>query len=107
MELCQKCGTLMLPSKSGAGFTCPKCKSKLKTRGKPLIRETIAKPKKIRKQAREIVDTLPKTGANCKKCGNNEAYFWVQQIGGADTEEPSDVQFFKCTKCGYVWRKEV
>lgn len=45
---------------------------------------------------------LPKTGKQCELCGNNEAYFWLIQTRASD-EPPT--QFFRCTKCKYVWRE--
>jgi len=38
----------------------------------------------------------------CKKCGHNEAYYWFLQTRAAD-EPPT--RFYKCVKCGFVWRE--
>lgn len=38
----------------------------------------------------------------CRKCGAHEAYYWVLQTRAAD-EPPT--RFYKCVKCGYVWRE--
>jgi len=38
----------------------------------------------------------------CRRCGANEAYYWVLQTRAAD-EPPT--RFYKCVKCGYVWRE--
>ena len=38
----------------------------------------------------------------CPKCGNTEAYWYMQQTRGGD--EPQ-TKFLKCTKCGYSWRE--
>ena len=47
--------------------------------------------------------TLPKIkDVICPKCGNDEAYYWVLQTRRAD-EPPT--RFYKCTKCGHVWRE--
>ena len=48
------------------------------------------------------IDILPKTDTQCPKCENREAYWWMQQMRAAD-EPPT--RFFKCTKCGNVWRE--
>jgi len=48
------------------------------------------------------LEVLPKTVATCPKCGNNEAYYWEVQTRSAD--EPA-TRFFKCTRCGHVWRE--
>lgn len=41
-------------------------------------------------------------GVTCPACGNTEAYFWILQTRAAD--EPA-TRFYKCTKCGKVWRE--
>jgi len=52
---------------------------------------------------REVkVETLPKTKVECPKCGFAEAYYWEMQTRAGD--EPA-TRFFKCAKCGYVWRE--
>ncbi|MEM4717564.1 MAG: transcription factor S [Desulfurococcaceae archaeon] len=38
----------------------------------------------------------------CRRCGSHEAYYWVLQTRAAD-EPPT--RFYKCVKCGYVWRE--
>ncbi len=38
----------------------------------------------------------------CPKCGYEEAYYWLMQTRRAD-EPPT--RFFKCRRCGYVWRE--
>lgn len=38
----------------------------------------------------------------CKRCGHHEAYYWVIQTRAAD-EPPT--RFYKCVRCGYVWRE--
>jgi len=48
------------------------------------------------------VEVLPKTKIICPRCGNHEAYYWEVQTRSAD--EPA-TRFFKCTKCGHVWRE--
>jgi len=45
---------------------------------------------------------LPITKKMCPKCENTRAYYFLRQTRAAD-EPPT--QFFKCTKCGYVWRE--
>lgn len=49
------------------------------------------------------VSKLPITrDVTCKRCGAHEAYYWMIQTRAAD-EPPT--RFYKCTKCGYVWRE--
>ncbi len=45
---------------------------------------------------------LPKVKIRCPRCGHDEAYYWVVQTRRAD-EPPT--RFYKCVKCGYVWRE--
>lgn len=46
---------------------------------------------------------LPKIkGIFCPECGHEEAYYWLQQTRAAD--EPS-TRFYKCVRCGHVWRE--
>ena len=52
---------------------------------------------------REIrVEVLPKTKVGCPRCGHVEAYYWELQTRAGD--EPA-TRFFKCSKCGHVWRE--
>ena len=46
---------------------------------------------------------LPTTEARCSKCGNDEAYWYLQQLRGADE---SETRFFVCTDCEYRWRED-
>jgi len=49
----------------------------------------------------EELEQLPVTKVGCPKCGNEEAYWWVQQTRSSD-EPPTT--FYRCKKCGYTWR---
>lgn len=50
----------------------------------------------------EDLETLPITEAECPKCKNKEAYWWLRQTRGGDEPE---TRFFKCTKCKHTWRE--
>lgn len=50
----------------------------------------------------ENIRALPTTTAECPKCGYDKAYWWMVQTRSAD-EAPT--RFFRCVKCGYVWRE--
>ncbi len=41
------------------------------------------------------------TDVKCDACGNEEAWYYIQQTASAD-EPPT--RFFKCTECGKKWR---
>ena len=96
----------MLPSKKTA--VCPRCGSRVKVeKSDIMIKEKLPRSIKEKTQKRppkEIEGTFPIGDAECPKCGNDKAYWWVQQVRGED--EP-DTQFFRCTKCKYTWRKSV
>ena len=57
----------------------------------------------------EVIETkggdagLPTTGARCPKCGHEEAYWYMQQLRGADE---SETRFFVCTSCEHRWRED-
>jgi DNA-directed RNA polymerase subunit M len=51
--------------------------------------------------AGENKESLPIADVICPKCGNQKAYWFMQQTRSAD--EPPTI-FYKCTKCGYSWR---
>ncbi|MEM2739417.1 MAG: transcription factor S [Candidatus Bathyarchaeia archaeon] len=50
----------------------------------------------------EEIRALPTITAECPKCGYDKAYWWMMQTRSAD-EAPT--RFFRCVKCGYVWRE--
>lgn len=93
MQFCE-CGGLLV------GNVCRNCGKKssakvaVKITNKPSKNETI------------VIDNnepdLPDMKKECKKCGNQRAYYWLIQTRAAD-EPPT--QFFKCTKCKHTWRE--
>lgn len=46
---------------------------------------------------------LPTTDAECPACGNDTAYWYMQQIRSADE---SETRFFVCTRCDHRWRED-
>lgn len=97
MEFCE-CGGMLIPH--GKISVCRSC-------GKKVNKKINVKIKNASKQEDIAViednrPDLPKTNKECKKCKNNEAYYWLIQTRSAD-EPPT--QFFKCTKCKYTWRE--
>lgn len=46
---------------------------------------------------------LPTTEVRCPDCGNDEAYWYLQQIRSADE---SETRFFVCTSCEHRWRED-
>ena len=107
MEFCPKCGSILLVEKKRKKtfLICRKCGWKHVVKK----RETVKITTNVTEQTKEVAvidkkeqeSQLPKTRVTCPNCGNEEAYWWMQQTRGAD--EPPTI-FYKCTKCGYSWR---
>ena len=102
MEFCPECGGMMLPS--GDEFKCNKCGHEKKDKDKAdkyeLTEKVETKDTVIIKG--EEIDTLPTTKATCPKCGNNKAFWWLQQTRSADEAE---TRFLRCMKCKHTWRE--
>ncbi len=111
---CPRCGTLMKPKKvdNKTMLVCPRCGYMAEPKGSSSIRSMYRTTTRIQHTEKEkiiVLDesklpkVLPKTkDVICPKCGHNEAYYWVLQTRRAD-EPPT--RFFKCTRCGHVWRE--
>jgi len=110
MEFCPRCGKLMVPIRKDGKviLKCTGCGYEKEPEGQnnKLI---ISHKVQHSPQERGIVVIEGKkvnlkatVKAKCPKCGYNRAYFWMVQTRAAD--EPS-TRFFKCARCGYVWRE--
>lgn len=107
MRFCPRDGILMMPVRRSNAtiLRCPKCgyEEAIDNEAK-----TAYKSKAIIDKKNDILiaaaafETLPKVKAVCPKCGNEEAYMWMQQTRAAD-EPPT--RFYRCAKCGYTWRE--
>ena len=100
MEFCPKCGCVLTNNQENT--SCQRCgyisesKMNLESCEKGKIKSGV-----------EVVDddaseVNPIIQAKCKKCGNNQAYFWILQTRAGDE---AATRFFKCTKCKHVWRE--
>ncbi|MEM7822888.1 MAG: transcription factor S [Candidatus Aenigmatarchaeota archaeon] len=107
MQFCPKCGSIMIikedKKKKVKMLACRKCRYRTKAKGVIAIKEKVQKRPMdevviVEKQA----EALPKIKIICPSCGNQEAYWWVQQTRSAD-EAPTT--FYRCTKCGHTWRE--
>jgi DNA-directed RNA polymerase subunit M len=99
---CPKCGSL-LKSKTEKGktvFFCG-CGYVNKKAEEIEIKEKVKKEEKNMDVVKDEDSTLPKTEADCPKCGNKEAYYWLVQTRAGDEPE---TKFLKCTKCKHIWR---
>ena len=106
MEFCS-CGGLMIPQKKGSKIVlvCRKCGKKKTSKEKKFkikVSSEKAKGKIIVLDSKKKIDVLPKTDAVCPKCECKEAFWWMQQMRAAD-EAPT--RFYRCVKCGHVWRE--
>lgn len=112
MEFCPKCGTRLVPTQKGKRkikvlLSCSKCGYEKSTKEK-IVAASLALEHTPQKQIAVIgreeqkLHTMPKTKAECPKCGHTEAYWWLVQTRGSD-ESPT--QFFRCTRCGFTWRE--
>ncbi len=68
---------------------------KIKEDFRPIKKEKVVF---IQKNKEEV---LPKTTAECPKCHNDKAYYWIVQTRSSD-EAPT--KFLKCVKCEHRWR---
>jgi len=109
MEFCPKDGTLMLPSKGGKTAVCPKCGLRAKAdKTDVVVKEIITHEKlSLKRRPKEILETDATVDAECPKCGNKKAFWWVTQAGSglAGMDDIPDTEFFRCTKCSHTWRK--
>ena len=101
MLFCQKCGSILAPKKDDPKkIVCTGCGYSPRNQKTLKIGEKTEAVKKL-----EIIDktmeTLPKTEAQCPKCGHGKAYYWLAQTRAADEAE---TQFFRCAKCSHQWR---
>jgi DNA-directed RNA polymerase subunit M len=98
---CPKCGSLLrLGSSGGKKILVCSCGYKGK-------HESVTIKEKVRKEEDtvDVVDEeeniLPKTEAQCPKCGHKTAFFWTVQTRAGDEPE---TKFLKCEKCKATWR---
>lgn len=107
MEFCPNCNCILLEDRRRKVLVCRKCKFE-----KSIGAESVQRFVEVLEKKSETVivkdndpskeRTLPITKAECKRCGNMDAYYWMMQTRSAD--EPS-TRFYRCTKCGATWRE--
>ena len=100
---CPKCGSILLPKREGSkkSLVCS-CGYRGNIGDAAKLTESIAKKgKDVEVIDQENPSILPKTKAECEKCGHREAYFWTAQTRAGDEPE---TKFLKCAKCGHIWR---
>lgn len=100
---CPKCGSILMPKKEGTKriLACS-CGYKSKDANQATIKEErIERDMDVEVIEEGELQTLPKTEAECPKCGNKQAYFWLVQTRASDEPE---TKFLRCEKCGHTWR---
>ncbi|MEM1988470.1 MAG: transcription factor S [Candidatus Woesearchaeota archaeon] len=107
MKFCPKCGGILFPknTKEGMILYCKKCGYEEKAKAESVkIKEKINEKTdiKIFTSESENMNVFPIADVECPKCGHRQAYYTMEQTRSSD-EPPT--RFFKCVKCGYVWRE--
>ena len=100
MEFCKKCGSVLI-EKDGV-TSCVSCGEKSDSR----INLESSEKMKVKSDVAVIGDKTeevnPIIDAECPKCKNDKAYFWMIQTRASDE---AATRFFKCTKCQHTWRE--
>lgn len=106
MKFCDECGSMMRAGEGNDVWECTSCDN---VEGRD-AEEDAAMTTTQGQVETEIVDVsdaedqgLPTTRANCPKCDNDRAHFYLQQIRSADE---SETRFFICTECEHKWRDD-
>lgn len=101
MQFCPKCKALLVPKMQGKRkvIACSCGYVDKKAEPAPIV-EKVDRKEEI-KVVSEVEETLPKTTVRCLECGHGEAYYWLKQTRAGDEPE---TRFFKCAKCGHIWR---
>ena len=99
---CPKCKMLMRPIHLDGKHTlyCDTCN--IKKEEEITFKEKGVSPIIVTEAVEENLEALPKTDQICPVCSHRKAYWWLRQTRAAD-EPPTS--FFKCEKCGHVWRE--
>jgi len=100
MEFCPRCGAVLVQKRKK--FGCARCNYSAKEKVKISTSETIGRKEEIGVISGKDMQTLPLVKEKCKKCGNENAFFWTVQTRSGDEAE---TKFFKCTKCEWTWRE--
>ena len=113
MDFCKDCSGMMLPKRLEDGtvvMECTKCGATVASDKKDFTIQTKKKTKKkvSKKETIAVIDeeeamkNMASIEAECPKCDNKRALWWLVQTRGVD--EPS-TRFFRCTKSRHTWRE--
>lgn len=100
---CPKCGSILIPKKEDGKkvLVCSSCGHVEKDLEVAKMKETVEEKKGIDVVEKEF-ETLPLTEAECPKCGNKKARYWLVQTRAGDEPE---TRFLRCEKCKHTWRE--
>lgn len=104
MEFCEECGAMM-KTRSVDGEQLWVCQNGHQTPKDPDANYVLTDEQEVS----EIIESeggsvgLPTTEQRCPACGNDRAYWYMQQIRAADE---SETRFFVCTACEHKWRED-
>lgn len=87
---------------SGGEWVCQNCGKTVNTDKNDNNVITSKREEKETVVVEEEVSTLPTTKARCPNCGNNEAYWRLEQTRAADEPE---TRIYRCTECNHTWRE--
>ncbi|RDD52299.1 transcription factor S [Nanoarchaeota archaeon NZ13-N] len=102
MKFCPKCGRIMIIRDDK--YVCSFCgyEEKIKKERTVVFSEDKNNTERMVVLEGGSEGNLPiEEDIECPKCGNKGAYFWTMQTRASDEAE---TKFYKCVKCGYVWR---
>lgn len=104
MKFCDECGGILVPEKEEGEtqFKCRNCGLEADSEGTAM---NITEEKQDTDQGligEGDDESLPKTEAECSECGNDEAFWWMEQTRAGDEPE---TRFFRCTNCSHTWRE--
>ncbi|MDY6777509.1 MAG: transcription factor S [Candidatus Nanohaloarchaea archaeon] len=105
MDFCDDCGGIIVSEKEGGktSFKCRSCDQRYEKQGGQMqITETKDEEERGLIAEGSDEESLPETEEQCEECGNDTAYWWMEQTRAADEPE---TRFFKCTECGHTWRE--
>jgi transcription factor S len=113
MKFCPKCETRMKTNVDQGVILCPKCGLEIENHvdenGSSSINNKKLAEAGENSSAGSLkvieieggAEALPTTSADCSKCGNSTAFWWMLQTRSADE---ATTQFYRCTKCAHTWR---
>jgi DNA-directed RNA polymerase subunit M len=107
LEFCPSCKCVLLEDRKKKVLLCRKCgfQKPLGSSESQRFVESIEKPREtviVKDTTKGDDRTLPITKAECPKCGNTKAYYWMMQTRSADE---ASTRFYQCTKCKHTWRE--